>query len=471
MRSQPFFRRSCVSFARSRPSKPFSVSRPQIEHLEPRLLLTADLVSSMSLDSLGVVWGDSISYTADVTASAPLEAGQSYNAYLKLSADNTIDASDYIWASVTGQTVACSFTSPRALPSSAPAGIPIEGMLYVGVLIEPNFGQPTANDTAQDSLVVSRTDGFPVITGISPADDGTSVAVNTDFVITWSKAVGAGGGDFQIHRASDGLLIAAVNSWDPPIAWDGNQCTINLPGNLESDTEYYILLLGDGFARSEADGYYSTDVTEATFWDFRTAPLPVLGDVTLDGRVDAADYIRVKCNMGLVGGAGLSDGDVDGNGDVDLGDIQALVANIGTSHGAAHAAKADAVAELELLTAPVADAPDSNVLAIAAGRQIVPLPTGRPACSLSPLSGGIGPRPTCVSPLPSFGRSGQMTADVFQLAAPWWSGNSAKHKIEPRTVLDTDIDSKLLKGPLEPTVLDALGHSCRSRAACWTPAH
>lgn len=55
----------------------------------------------------------------------------------------------------------------------------------------------------------------------------------------------------------------------------------------------------------------------------------IAGDANLDGTVDAADYLLVKRSLGLTGGASWFDGDFDGDGAVDYGDLNLLTANMG----------------------------------------------------------------------------------------------------------------------------------------------
>jgi hypothetical protein len=73
------------------------------------------------------------------------------------------------------------------------------------------------------------------------------------------------------------------------------------------------------------------------------------GDTNDDGVVDAADYIAVKQNLGLTGGASLAQGNVDGDGDVDWNDLQIVMTNFGTGTGTAPAATTPEPATLGLL--------------------------------------------------------------------------------------------------------------------------
>jgi len=144
-------------------------------------------------------------------------------------------------------------------------------------------------------------------------------------------------------------------------------------------------------------------------------------------------------------------------------------------------ATTDAVAEAELLPAPVADAPDADVLAIAAsvlGNRLVASSRGlppafaRPANSLPPVQTAVrvGPlsiaslstSPLSTSALFSPGRAGQVVADVLQQAGPWWPGDLAGRELpdEPwMTRLAVDIAGKPRKGRLDPIGLDVLAVS------------
>ena len=58
--------------------------------------------------------------------------------------------------------------------------------------------------------------------------------------------------------------------------------------------------------------------------------VPIIGDLDGDGDVDLSDLAALLANYGMTSGATCTDGDWDGDGDVDLSDLAALLSNYGT---------------------------------------------------------------------------------------------------------------------------------------------
>ncbi len=64
---------------------------------------------------------------------------------------------------------------------------------------------------------------------------------------------------------------------------------------------------------------------------FERQPEPCPGDLDGDGEVDLSDLSALLTHFGTVAGAGPEDGDIDGDGDVDLADLSELLTSFGTS--------------------------------------------------------------------------------------------------------------------------------------------
>lgn len=127
--------------------------------------------------------------------------------------------------------------------------------------------------------------------------------------------------------------------------------------------------------------------------------------------------------------------------------------------------------------AHVVDVSSTDVLAMAASvldnrvvassRGLPPVAVVGPASSLPPVLVARRVGPASVSrlsalsslPLPNSGRAGEAFVDVLSLAAPWWSGDSAKHELpdEPwMTKLTVDIAGRPRRDRLDPIGLDVL---------------
>ena len=234
----------------------------------------------------------------------------------------------------------------------------------------------------------------------------------------------------------------------------------------------------------------------------------IRGDADCDGYIGAADYIAVKHNFGMTTGAKWEQGDFNADGKTDYADLLLLMANIGKSISAVEAPVASgsivpvamtegvpevvvvpmvAAAEPEPLSPPVNEpaaaaitlaelspdltaAPSSvqaatGVLDALTHSKRLPLSSTpsstQPSCAESSARFASHPVPsfTSTSPLLRPGRTGEASADVLSLAAPWWYDASAKYESpdEPwMTSLAVDIAGKPRKGRLDSIGLDVL---------------
>ena len=92
-----------------------------------------------------------------------------------------------------------------------------------------------------------------------------------------------------------------------------------------------VLVRGDG-VRDLAGNLLDGDGDGGSGGDHQELLLVApVGDATLDGRVDAADYVMIKKNVGRPAGATWAQADFDGDGDVDRADFLRFEANFGAS--------------------------------------------------------------------------------------------------------------------------------------------
>lgn len=114
------------------------------------------------------------------------------------------------------------------------------------------------------------------------------------------------------------------------------------PGSSAGWTEHtfmvgdYVTPTSEVMVRFEASDLNSGSVVEAGIDDFSLLrisceDIPCPGDLDGDGDIDLADLSALLANYGMTSGAVYEDGDLDGDGDVDLSDLSALLAVYGTT--------------------------------------------------------------------------------------------------------------------------------------------
>jgi methionine-rich copper-binding protein CopC/Ca2+-binding RTX toxin-like protein len=141
----------------------------------------------------------------------------------------------------------------------------------------------------------------PLLTGTSPLDNATGVAIGANLVLTFDEAVKAGTGNIEIHNASDGSIAKSIAVTDATqITFSGNQLTINPTTDLVAGADYYVTL-ASGVVRDLANNNFA-GISSATAFNFTTvgggadttAPL-----LTGTSPLDNATGIAVGANLSL----------------------------------------------------------------------------------------------------------------------------------------------------------------------------
>jgi hypothetical protein len=125
-----------------------------------------------------------------------------------------------------------------------------------------------------------------------------------------------------------GLILAAAPAWGQyDLSWftlDAGGAMFTTGGDFElsgtiGQPEPGVTMTGGDF---ELAGGFWTGATEEGF---------CFGDLDGDRDVDLADLAQLLANYGTTSGAAYEDGDLDGDGDVDLADLAALLGVYGTT--------------------------------------------------------------------------------------------------------------------------------------------
>ena len=131
----------------------------------------------------------------------------------------------------------------------------------------------------------------PTVSTFSPADATTSVAVNSDVVLTFSEAIQKGTGTIAIHSGSaTGTIVESYNAaTSTHLSISGSTLTINPTADLVKGTHYFVTI-DDGCIKDTAGNSYAG----TTSYDFTTitdADHPLMSPVTHNGvNVDPERY-------------------------------------------------------------------------------------------------------------------------------------------------------------------------------------
>jgi cyclophilin family peptidyl-prolyl cis-trans isomerase len=150
------------------------------------------------------------------------------------------------------------------------------------------------------ALVVETT--TPVVTGFSPADDATGVALGSDIVVTFSEAIQRGAGDIVLKTAAGVVATYNVaNSSNLTII--GNTLTINPGADLGYGTRYVVEFAAGSLKDLAGNAYAGT-----TSYDFMTVRLTVpgtSGDDQLQGTAGDDIFTPALGNDSVNAGGGI----------------------------------------------------------------------------------------------------------------------------------------------------------------------
>ncbi len=152
----------------------------------------------------------------------------------------------------------------------------------------------------------------PMLTGTSPADEGTNVAASSNIVLTFNEAVRAGSGNITLTNLSSGTSQNIAVTDTSQVSFSGNTLTVNPSADLPSGLRYEVTLgagvvkdsAGNGFAGLGIGALnFSTSVASAntdipgTAATTATLTLNTSSSSTIDS-VGDQDWFRVSLIAG-----------------------------------------------------------------------------------------------------------------------------------------------------------------------------
>jgi hypothetical protein len=129
--------------------------------------------------------------------------------------------------------------------------------------------------SAQDVLALYQQSPEPVITTLSPADDATGVAVDSNLVVTFDREVVFGSGNITLMSPADfwgGGGDTVVETFDvttsPRLQVSGAMVTIDPTSDLAASVGYYVLI--DSTAIKDTSDNFFAGTSGSGSWNFTT---------------------------------------------------------------------------------------------------------------------------------------------------------------------------------------------------------
>ena len=179
----------------------------------------------------------------------------------KSSDDSTVEQIDITSGQVTGSNSTQLTVNPSSdLAEGTEFYIQIDSTAVVDASSNAYAG---INDTTTLSFTTSDTTN-PTLSSSSPADNATEVAVDANIVLNFSENVDAESGDITIKKTSDDSTVEAIDVSGGQVSGSGtSQITINPSSDLDSNTEYYLLIDASAFDDALGNSYAGISSTTA----------------------------------------------------------------------------------------------------------------------------------------------------------------------------------------------------------------
>ena len=183
------------------------------------------------------------------------------------SATDSISSSALVTLSAAAADVTRTYTVDGTTSSSYTA--PTTNAVHTVVVTDTDTA---GNVSSSQTLTFTLDKAVPTVAtgGLSPADDGLSLGLTANLIVTMDEAVAKGTGSLTLYKAGDVLVeTIAVSSTQVTLSQDGTIVTINPTADLVKDEKYYVKAAAGTFTDTAGNAWAGIDT--ATAWNFTGA--------------------------------------------------------------------------------------------------------------------------------------------------------------------------------------------------------
>ena len=128
----------------------------------------------------------------------------------------------------------------------------------------------------------------PTLSSSVPADNATSVALDSTIVLNFSESVDAESGNITIKKTSDNSTVETIDVTSGQVTGSGtSQITITPSSDFDSGTEYYVLIDASAFDDSNSSSYAGISSTTGLSFTTVTTVSDPFEDKTVVALVEA----------------------------------------------------------------------------------------------------------------------------------------------------------------------------------------
>ena len=169
------------------------------------------------------------------------------------------------------------------------------GTTFNGSVDELRLWKTNLTNAEVQTLYDIESNASPTLSSSVPADNATSVALDSTIVLNFSESVDAESGNITIKKTSDNSTVETIDVTSGQVTGSGtSQITVTPSSDFDGATEYYVLIDATAFDDSGSASY--AGISSTTDLSFTTTnPVP-----TLSSSVPADNATGVAVDSSIV---------------------------------------------------------------------------------------------------------------------------------------------------------------------------